>query len=108
MDSSTRVVKKIPKTSGNKRLNESSTTTELDVSQVEQDSSNLSEQEVLKAFRFFDKNKKGYLTCREYVNILLGFTDKFNFKDVEDILKESNLDISGNIDYKKFYDLWKN
>ncbi len=110
MDSSIsqKQVKKIPKTQAYAVKLDESNLTETDSNLDSVDQNNLTEEEsVLNAFRFFDTNKKGFVTCREYFSILLGTTE-FKEEEIEKILRSSNLEMDGVIDYKKFYQFWKN
>jgi len=98
-------VKKVPKSQGyNNKLNESQAEkSEL----IFDDQPAISEEEqVLNAFKFFDVNNRGYLSCREYFSILLS-TRQFTEEEIEKIIKSSNLNINGNLDYKQFYQFWK-
>lgn len=104
MDTSTtqKQVKKIPKTQGYaKKLNES-VLTDADSNQNQ-----LTEEErIINAFEFFDNNKKGTITCREYFSILLG-TKQFTEEEIQKIFDSSNLDMNGIVDYRKFYQFWE-
>jgi len=99
-------VKKVPKTQGySNQLNDSvieKTDEHKDVR-----NKNLEEDTIIKAFEFFDVNKRGYISCREYFSILLG-TKEFKEEEIEKILEASNLTINGVVEYKKFYEFWKN
>ena len=106
---SAKQVKKVPKTQGfSKKLEESivvNTEEDVNTSNLKQNSSE--QERVLNAFNFFDVNKKGFITCREYFSILLG-TKQFTEEEIQKIIESSNLDIKGVIDYNKFYEFWKN
>ncbi len=109
MDTSTsqKQVKKIPKTQGYaKKLNES-VLTEVDSIVDSNNQKQITEEErIINAFEFFDSNKKGTITCREYFSILLG-TKQFTEEEIQKIFDSSNLDINGVVDYRKFYQFWE-
>ncbi len=110
MDSSItyKQVKKVPKTHGyNKKLNESVVIETDNVVDSNTQKIYKDEDRVLNAFEFFDLNKNGTITCREYFSILLG-TQQFTEEEIQKILDSSNLNINGVVDYKKFYQFWNN
>ena len=110
MDSTTnhKQVKKIPKTQGYvKKLNESVVTDVDSVADSNDQKQTTEEERIINAFEFFDTNKKGTITCREYFSILLG-TQKFKEEEIVKIFESSNLDMNGNFDYRKFYQFWNN
>lgn len=104
-----RGVRKIPKTMGyasNKVKEEIQQSQPIaTVKNVEKNASD--DETVLAAFKFFDCNNRGYITCREYFNILLG-SKQIKEEDIEYILKESGLDIRGSIKYNDFIKMWSN
>ncbi len=101
--SNTKQVKKLPKSLGNSILLQKSLIEDINNDQI-----TFSEEETLmNAFEFFDSNKKGYISCREYFSILLG-TQEFKEDEIQKILDASNLNINGVVDYRKFYSFWKN
>ncbi len=61
--------------------------------------------EVVNAFKFFDNNDKGFVSTREYFNLLLA-SRQFTEEEIVLILKESDLNLGDNMDYAKFYDFW--
>jgi calmodulin len=73
------------------------------------DNSPLSEEdEVLRAFQTFDKDKSGYISCLEFRHILCNLGDKLTSEEVDEIFKEADLNHDGKLEYKEFIDFWKN
>jgi calmodulin len=66
------------------------------------------EDAVIRAFRTFDKDKNGYLDCREFRYILTRLGDRFTDQEVDEIFKEADLNHDGKIQYEEFVNLWKN
>ena len=97
-----RVVKKTPK---NKAFTTDSQ--EPDVIVKHDFSEVVSEKDqVLDAFKFFDPADKGFLSCREYFNLLLA-TGELKEEEIALIIKESGLAMNDNVNYSNFYDFWK-
>ena len=65
------------------------------------------EEEVIKAFKVFDRDGNGSLSCAEFKHILTNLGDKFTEAEVEEIFKEADLDGDGQIDYNEFVNFWK-
>ena len=61
---------------------------------------------VTEGFKFFDKSEKGYISCREYFNLLLA-SKEFTEEEIILIIKESGLEMNDNLNYSNFYDFWK-
>jgi len=62
--------------------------------------------EVINAFKYFDCGEKGFISSREYFNLLLA-SREFTEEEIALIIKESDLNVGDNMDYAKFYDYWK-
>ena len=72
------------------------------------ESSNESEEdEVIKAFKVFDRDGNGSLSCAEFKHILLVLGNRFTEEEVNEIFKEADLDGDGKIDYQEFVNFWK-
>ena len=69
------------------------------------------EDEVIEAFRSFDEDDKGYITCYEFKQILktLGEKlDQFNDNEIDEVFKEADLDHDGKLNYYDFVHFWRN
>ena len=66
------------------------------------------EEAVIRAFRTFDKDRNGYLDCREFKYILTRLGDRFTEEEANEIFKEADLNHDGRIEYEEFVNMWKN
>ena len=64
-------------------------------------------EEVVEAFKIFDKDNSGKISLDEMKTILLKFTDDFNEEEVEEIFHLIDTDKSGEISYAEFAEVWK-
>jgi len=65
------------------------------------------EEDVIRAFKVFDKDNNGYLTCAEFKHILTTLGDKFTEDEVDEVFREANLKGDGKLNYVEFVDFWK-
>lgn len=63
-------------------------------------SQKVNKDEIIQAFEFVDKNKKGTATKKEIKHAFMTLGDPLGEKEVEELLKEF-VDGDGNVDYKK-------
>lgn len=54
------------------------------------------------AFKNFDTDNKGYITSHELRHLMIDLTEGLTAEEVEEIIKEVNLDNEGQIDYNEF------
>ena len=59
------------------------------------------------AFKFFDKDEDGKISCKEFKNILINTTKEYKPEEVDELFKTLDLDIDGYITIKEFINLWK-
>lgn len=112
MNSSSKVAKKIPKTQAfrkedaDSKLNDSVST----VNQAQKINLNNEEEtkRVVEAFKAFDMDGDGYISVREFVSMLSNYATGLTPTDIDEIVKESKLDVKGKMDYKEFVDFWTN
>ena len=64
------------------------------------------EDQVLKAFKSFDKDHDGKITNYEFKYLLTQMGDKFSEEEVDQLFKECNLDINGTLVYQDFINFW--
>ncbi len=64
------------------------------------------DQKILNAFKTFDLNGDGYLSLREFTSMLNSFGD-LSPQDIEEIIRESNLEGKMQMNYKQFIEFWK-
>lgn len=65
------------------------------------------EEEVIRAFQTFDKDRNGYLSCAEFKHILVNLGDRFTEAEVEEIFREADLNGDGKLEYREFVEFWK-
>ena len=68
------------------------------------------DDDIIKAFKVFDVQKKGFLNCTEFKHILKNLGDennRFNDNEVEQVFREADLDQDGKINYYEFVEFWK-
>ena len=60
------------------------------------------EEEVIKAFKFFDKEGNGLININELKNIMLSVGNNISEEELNDMLKEADIDMDGYINYEEF------
>ena len=60
------------------------------------------EEEVLKAFKLFDKEGNGLININELKNIMLSVGKNIKEEEINDMLKEADTDMDGYINYEEF------
>ncbi len=60
------------------------------------------EDEVINAFKVFDKDGQGQISCQELYHIMTTLGDKLTEEEVEEMLREGDLDGNGFINYEEF------
>ncbi|XP_053395923.1 calmodulin-like isoform X2 [Mercenaria mercenaria] len=58
-----------------------------------------SEDDVIDAFRVFDREGTGYLDAKQLKHVLLNLGEKLDEKEVDELLKEADLDADGQLNY---------
>ena len=60
------------------------------------------EEEIIKAFEFFDKDKKGYFEIDFFKSLMLNLKEKLTIEEVNEMIKEADPCSLGYIKYKEF------
>lgn len=60
------------------------------------------EEELLEAFKVFDRDGNGYITSHELRHIMTNLGEGLTPEEVEEMVKEADLDNDGQIDYDEF------
>ena len=63
--------------------------------------------DIEQAFKFFDRDEDGKLSCKEFKNLLVRASKEYREEDVDELFKTLDLDIDGYISIKEFINLWK-
>ena len=67
-----------------------------------------SEEELIEAFKIFDKDGNGLIGSEELLNVMVTLGETSNIKEIEDLIKEVDLDRDGLINYEEFVKLISN
>ncbi|BFZ07238.1 hypothetical protein BsWGS_10277 [Bradybaena similaris] len=60
---------------------------------------NDSPDDLLKAFQVFDSDNKGYITAKELRHLMTNLGEKLTKEDVDEMIKEADVNGTGNINY---------
>ena len=60
------------------------------------------EDELLEAFKVFDRDGNGKISAHELRYVLLKSGENFTEQDIEDLIHEADVDGDGSIDYQEF------
>ncbi|KAF3325281.1 calmodulin-like protein 11 [Carex littledalei] len=63
---------------------------------------NDSEEELKEAFKVFDKDQNGYISACELRNVMINLGEKLTDEEVEQMIKEADLDGDGQVNYDEF------
>lgn len=63
------------------------------------------DEELLEAFRVFDRDGNGYITSNELKNVMITLGEYLTPDEVEELVKEADLDGDGQINYEEFIKL---
>ena len=61
-----------------------------------------SEEELIEAFKVFDRDGNGYITSHELRHIMTNLGEGLSPEEVEEMIREADLDNDGQIDYDEF------
>lgn len=61
-----------------------------------------SEEELKEAFSVFDKNGDGFISANELRHVMTNLGEKLTDEEVEDMIKEADLDGDGLVNYEEF------
>ena len=64
-------------------------------------------QEVEEAFKFFDRDGEGKISCKQLKNLLVNNTKEYTAEQVDELFKTLELDNDGDINIKQFINEWK-
>ncbi|XP_012453866.1 calmodulin-like protein 8 [Gossypium raimondii] len=63
------------------------------------------EEELQEAFKVFDKDQNGYISANELRHVMINLGEKLSDKEVEQMIKEADLDGDGQVNYDDFVKL---
>eukprot|EP00753_Platysulcus_tardus_P018317 PLAT6820.4.p4 GENE.PLAT6820.4~~PLAT6820.4.p4 ORF type:complete len:150 (-),score=77.49 PLAT6820.4:177-626(-) len=61
-----------------------------------------SEEEILEAFKVFDKDGDGYISAAELRHVMTSLGEKLSDEEVDDMIREAGVDDAGRVNYKTF------
>jgi len=61
-----------------------------------------SEEEITEAFRVFDKDGNGYISAAELRHVMTSLGEKLTDDEVDEMIREADLNGDGQIDYEEF------
>lgn len=65
-----------------------------------------SEEQILKAFREFDKENTGFISSVDLYNIITNYGIKFNEQELYEMIQDAEIDCHGRVNYEEFAILW--
>ncbi|KYQ99709.1 calmodulin [Tieghemostelium lacteum] len=63
---------------------------------------NDTEEEIREAFKVFDKDGNGFISAAELRHVMTSLGEKLSNEDVDDMIREADLDGDGQINYDEF------
>ncbi|XP_010279286.1 PREDICTED: calmodulin-like protein 11 [Nelumbo nucifera] len=60
------------------------------------------EEELKEAFKVFDKDQNGYISANELRNVMINLGEKLTDEEVEQMIREADLDGDGQVNYEEF------
>ncbi|TYJ14652.1 hypothetical protein E1A91_A10G131100v1 [Gossypium mustelinum] len=60
------------------------------------------EEELQEAFKVFDKDQNGYISANELRHVMINLGEKLSDEEVEQMIKEADLDGDGQVNYDDF------
>ncbi|CAK9165025.1 unnamed protein product [Ilex paraguariensis] len=60
------------------------------------------EEELKEAFKVFDKDENGYISANELRHVMINLGEKLTDEEVEQMIREADLDGDGQVDYEEF------
>lgn len=67
-----------------------------------------SEEEIVDAFKVFDKNGDGLISTVELRHVMTNLGEKLSEEEVDEMLEEADIDANGNINYNDFVKMMMN
>ena len=67
---------------------------------------NISEEEIRKAFRVFDEDEKGFISVSDFRHIMTKLGEKLTPEEVNDFIKEANVDDNGFINFNQLVSIF--
>ncbi|XP_008791135.1 calmodulin-like protein 8 [Phoenix dactylifera] len=65
------------------------------------------EEELKEAFKVFDKDQNGYISASELKNVMINLGEKLTDEEVDQMIKEADVDGDGQVNYEEFVRMMK-
>ena len=62
----------------------------------------VTEEDLIEGFKVFDKDGNGFISTKEIRHVMIGLGEIFTDQEVDDMIRESDLDRDGQINYAEF------
>ena len=62
----------------------------------------VTEEDLIEGFKVFDKDGNGFISTKEIRHAMIGLGENFTDQEVDDMIRESDLDRDGQINYAEF------
>lgn len=66
------------------------------------------DQELLEAFKMFDRDGNGYISAAELRYVMTNLSDRLTDEEVDDLMREADLDGDGQINFEEFKKMMRN
>merc|ERR1712137_222973 len=66
------------------------------------------EEELVEAFKVFDKDGNGYISAAELRHVMTNLGEKLTDEEVDDMIREADVDGDGQINYDEFVKMMMN
>ncbi|CAI9118355.1 OLC1v1019915C1 [Oldenlandia corymbosa var. corymbosa] len=66
------------------------------------------EEELKEAFKVFDKDQNGYISASELRHVMINLGEKLTDEEVEQMIREADLDGDGQVNYDEFVKMMTN
>jgi calmodulin len=64
-----------------------------------------SAEEIMEAFKVFDKDGNGFISAAELRHIMTNLGEKLTDEEVDEMIREADVDGDGQINYEEFVDM---
>ncbi|GAB1609567.1 calmodulin-like isoform X1, partial [Argonauta hians] len=88
---------------GKRKLTDQDVVSIISKQQITQDT----DEELKEAFRVFDKDGNGYISCAELRHVLTNLGEKLTHEEVDEMIREADITADGRVNYDDFVKILK-